>query len=197
MTYTISGDDDSYVLGMRDIVSKSAEDTLTTLKVILDDINDIHNGLKQENDEKNEVGLEILCKIKNFMSDRAATEAKFNDMLQTYRKECLKLYKKGWETFTQEKKDKLIQMNNFFCGLHLLVSMAETISASFKKFEDIHTEGKIVGAPTLPGLRIQTGGESGTVRLVRTMCKAFAKGADEKSGCHRHWLYLPPKTTSK
>ena len=187
MAYTLSDDTgDSYVLGMRDIVSKSAEDTLTTLKMILDDISAIHNGHKQEN-EKEDVGMALLCQIKNTMSDRAATEAKFNDMLKTYREECLPLFKKGWESFTEDAKLKLAEMNNFFCGLHLLVSMAETISTSFKNFEDIHLEGEIVGAPTLAGLRTQTGTESGTVRLVRTMCKAFAKGGDEKAGCHRHW----------
>ena len=46
MVYTLSDNTgESYVLVMRDIVSKSAEDTLKTLKVILEDINDIHNGL--------------------------------------------------------------------------------------------------------------------------------------------------------
>ena len=103
--YGIHTDDasNSFVLGMRDIVSKSSEDTLTTLKMILDDIDDIHNGLKQENEEKDKVGLEILCKIKNTMSDRAATEAKFNDMLKTYREDCLKLYKQGGHSHRRQR----------------------------------------------------------------------------------------------
>ncbi|XP_033632082.1 uncharacterized protein LOC117293760 [Asterias rubens] len=122
------------------------------------------------------------------MSDRAATEALFNDMLQTYRKECLPLYTKGWDKFSTAAKEKLLHMNNFFCGLHLLVSMAETISASLKEFEDQFFDGKHPGAPNVPGV----GGfinhsESRTVRLIRTCTKALAKGGDEKSGVHRHW----------
>ena len=63
-----------------------------------------------------------------------------------------------------------------------------SISKSLKKFEDLHTGGETVGAPTLRGISsTHTAGESGTVRLVCTMCKSFAKGADEKSSCHRHW----------
>lgn len=81
MAYTLSDNtEESYVLGMRDIVSKSAEDTFTTLKVILEDLNDIHNGLTPGNEENDNVALALLCQIKNTMSDRAATEAKFNDI---------------------------------------------------------------------------------------------------------------------
>ena len=38
-------------------------------------------------------------------------------MLQTYREECLPLYKEGWETFNDASKAKLIDMNNFLLWL--------------------------------------------------------------------------------
>ncbi len=43
-----------------------------------------------------------------------------------------------------------------------------------------------VGATSLPGVRM-FGSDSGSMRLVRYACKALAKGADEKSGCHKAW----------
>ena len=180
MTYTITDEDDnSYVLGLREMISKSAEDTLTTLKVILDDLTEVCSF-------GNDTGLKILCQIKNTMSDRAATETKFNAILKTYRETCLPLYHEGWDRFSNAAKSKLIEMNNFFCGLHLLVSMAETIGESFKQFEEIQFDGKKFGASCAAGVKV-FGSDSGTIRLVRTACKALAKGADEKSGCHRAW----------
>ena len=174
-----------YVLGMRQMISKSAENTLDTLKIILDDLSAICSELS-EGGEENDVGLKILTNIKNTMSDRAATEGLFNNMLQTFREKCLPMFKEGWEHFTPAAKAKLTEMNNFFCGLHLLVSMAETIATSFKTYEDMQTEQN-VGALSVPGVSVLNKSEAGTTRLVRTACKAFAKGGDEKSGCHRAW----------
>ncbi len=97
------------------MVSKSASDTLETLKVVLSDIGDMINKHANENTSKEtNKGLKLLCQIKNTMSDRAATETKFNEMLETYRKECLPLYMDGLEEFTQEAKEKLSEINNFF-----------------------------------------------------------------------------------
>ena len=179
MTYTVSGAESSFVLGLREMVSKSAEDTLNTFKTILDDISYVCSTSSR-------LGMQILTQIKNTMSDRAATEAKFNDLLKAYREECLPKVVENWEDFTDAAKEKVIHMNNFFCGLHLLVSMAETISESFKGFENMFLEGKKVGADAASGVSV-FGSDSGTVRLVRNTCKALAKGGDEKSGCFRAW----------
>ena len=42
MTYTINDDNEkTYILGLREMVSKSADDTLSTFKDVLDDISHI------------------------------------------------------------------------------------------------------------------------------------------------------------
>ena len=72
MTYTINDDNENtYILGLREMVSKSADDTLTTFKDVLDDISHICNDHITPG---NETGIKILSQIKNTMSDRAATE---------------------------------------------------------------------------------------------------------------------------
>ena len=63
------------------------------------------------------------------------------------------------------------QMYNFFCGMHLVVNMAETVSESLKLFEKAHIEDTQL-----------SDSESGTIRLVRTVCKAFERRGNEKSG---------------
>eukprot|EP00057_Strongylocentrotus_purpuratus_P018906 XP_011673380.1 PREDICTED: uncharacterized protein LOC105442707 [Strongylocentrotus purpuratus] len=109
MAYTMhDSEGSSYVLGMREMISKSAENTLGTLKLVLDDISSICSELS-DGLPGNDVGLEILTKIKNTMSDRAATECLFNVMLKTFREECLPLYKEGWQHFNESTKAKLTE----------------------------------------------------------------------------------------
>lgn len=68
-----------WVLGVRDIASKSATDTLTTFKEILSDID---YTCQQSTDETSKL---ILQHIVATMSDRAATEVKFNTLLKEYK----------------------------------------------------------------------------------------------------------------
>ena len=68
----------------------------------------------------------------------------------------------------------MAQMFNFFCGMHLVVNMAEHVSESLKLFEQAHlTDTQSV---------VFSDSGSGTIRLIRTACKAFEKRGDEKSG---------------
>ena len=55
------------------------------------------------------------------------------------------------------------QMFHYFCGMHLLVNMAENVTEALKLFESANGTGD--------------NQESSTVRLVRTACKAFQRRA--------------------
>lgn len=68
-----------WVLGMRNIITKGARDTLTTFQEILSDISD---ASKISNSD---AGKKILLNIVSTMSDRASTQIKFNDLLEEYR----------------------------------------------------------------------------------------------------------------
>ena len=72
-----------YVLGVRDLATKSADDTLSTFKEVLQDIDDA------KAESQKDVAKKILGHIKNTMSDRAATEVLWHEMLSTYRTEIL------------------------------------------------------------------------------------------------------------
>ena len=74
-----------WVLGLRDIETKSADNTLKVFKEILRDLNDISDS---ENDP---VSRDIIKHICATLSDRAATEMKFNNLLESYRKDVLPL----------------------------------------------------------------------------------------------------------
>ena len=109
-----------WVLGLRDIETKSAGDTLKVFKELLQDLDDA----SQLTD--NETSKSIICHIIATLSDRASTEVKFNQLLADFRKEILPLSYHNYNTFTEAEKIPLESMCNFFCGLHALVNFAYT-----------------------------------------------------------------------
>ena len=129
----------------------------------------------------NQVSKEIICHIVATMSDRAATEVKFNDMLYSYRKEILPLFYANYDTFSKAECESLETMSNFFCGLHALVNFADGTQTAIKEVENGYFDGK---GPIFYQ-RFLKESEPGTCRLIRTASKAFGSGSggDEKSGC--------------
>lgn len=109
-----------WVLGLRDIETKSANDTLKVVNQILSDLDDTSRL------DNKETSNNIVSHIVATMSDRAATEVKFNELLTEFRKEILPLTYHNYNTFTAEEKDYIGNLCNFFCGLHALVNFAET-----------------------------------------------------------------------
>ena len=77
MGYHVAGPDGNLmVLGLREIEAKSAKDTLQTYKEILQDIDNCSKSAT------NESSMKILLHTIATMSDRAATEVKFNELLR-------------------------------------------------------------------------------------------------------------------
>ena len=103
------------------MVSGSAQCTLDTLKVILADIALV---------SKEQQAGSILANIKNTMSDRHIVEKSFNQLLESYRAEVLPSVVKGWQELTTQEQTQISHLNNFFCGLHLIVGMADTAATT-------------------------------------------------------------------
>ncbi|VDH90613.1 Hypothetical predicted protein [Mytilus galloprovincialis] len=70
-----------------------------------------------------------------------------------------------------KERERYITINYFFCGLHILVCLSELANKTLSLCEGLVHSGEKVGAPTLPG-GYSIPGESGTPRLVRTVCEA-------------------------
>lgn len=169
--YHLSDDEGRYyVLGMRNIATKSASDTLHGLQEIIQDID------ARSEQQENLTSKRLLVNISATMSDRAATEVKFNTMLETVRAEVLTEVKENWNELSPADQLATSQLLNFFCGLHGLVHFAEAASASLSELD----QGRFEGNPPIYDLRKQK--ESGTARLVRTASNAMGRGGDEKNG---------------
>ena len=132
----------------------------------------------------------IISNIKNTMSDRAAAQKSFNTLLATYRADILPNVVKNWNSLSESEQLTLSQMHNFYCGMHLVVNMAEHTSESLKLIE------RNYDSPATQA--VYTTNEAGSVRLIRTACKALERRGDEKSGCPLQFgVYLRKKGISK
>ena len=163
----------SYMLGLRQMATKSAATVLDTFKEILSDISEACSSMEKNTDIANDVGYQILAEIRSTMSDRAASEKLFNKLLEEYREGYLPVILGDWHNMSDEAKEHTSKLHNFYCALHLLVAFADVSSANISKFECLHTEEKQPNCST--------------VNLIRMCAKAFARGGDEKSGCFIHW----------
>ena len=179
-TFDIATVDATYTLGLRHVFSGSAQNTLDTLKEILEDLDTVQKQLKGS-----KVSSSIVAKIKNTMSDRHAAEKLFNELLADYRAEILPVVVSDWDEATETEKEQLTQMNNFFWGLHFLVGLADCAEATVKLWEATYE---------LPASEQS----SGTQRLIRTACKAFHARGSQQAGCSVQFrAYLQTKSVDK
>lgn len=175
-----------FALGLREMATKSAQNTLDTFKEILQDISDTNKEALVNSGDK------ILCNIQNTMSDRAATELKFNELLENYRVELLPQIRTDYNTMDDVGKEAVSRLNNFFCGLHGLVHMANAAQKGLCEAERANFDGN----PPIPDKDFSKADESGCFRLLRSSCKAFARRGDEKCGCYGSFrTYMQPFLT--
>ena len=69
------------------------------------------------------------------MSDRHSAEKLFSQLLQEYRGTILPDIISGWDKMSPHEKTQLTRINNFYCGLHLLVGLAEAAEAVLNEWE--------------------------------------------------------------
>ena len=88
--------------------------------------------------------------------------------------------KSDWETLSSDEQNKLLNVHEYFCGLHYLVALADTSEVSLKLWESlIFDDPKNVGSLNYGSY---SNGESGPLRLIRTVCKLVQERRCEKSG---------------
>ena len=187
VVYAVTTDEGrEYVLGLRDVKTKSADDTLSAFKDLISDLD------YRCRTTKSDAGKKLLSQIHATMSDRASTMVKFNDLLKSYVDEVLPMIQDVNEELGPEDEAVFHQIDSFFCGLHALVHMAESAVSSLVEAEKAHFARKNEPVPVLSPQCLRTGdGAAGASRLVMATCKAVAKGGDEKSGIHaKAKLYL-------
>ena len=182
-TYDVVTANDTYSLGLRHVFSGTAQNTLETLLEILDDLDVVCKETGQCS-----VSSKILFKIKNTMSGRHSAEKLFSTFLADYRADVLPDIVRGWEQMTDEEHEQITRTNNFFCGLHFLVGLADAAEETLKLWESTIEDIE----------QAQPRRSSHTQELVRTVCKAFHHRGSAQAGCSTHFrTYLRRKGISK
>ena len=123
---------------------------------------------------------ELVTSIKSTMSDQGPTNATFNEQLAELRKEFLPKVVEKWEELSEESKNSLEEMGNFYCKLHLLVNLGEEANKALKLFEHAATEGR-------NPLAFLSSNESGSCRLTRTACEAFHPRGSQTAGVSEYF----------
>ena len=77
------------------------------------------------------------------------------------------------------EQEKMVEVNQFFCGLHYFVGLADQAEACLKIWESIIHNDRKVGSITHGGY---SNGESGVTRLTRTVCKSVQERRCAKYG---------------
>ena len=129
-------------------------------------------------ENEDEVISKTFINIKNLISDRCNTQKKFNKLFMEFRKIILK-HTINFDDLSQIEQKKMVEINQFFCGLHYLVGLADQAETCLKIWESIIHKDKKVGPIAYGGY---SNGELGVTRLIRTVCKSVQERGCEKSG---------------
>ena len=162
------------VAGVRPTANGEAETQLHVLKEIFEDISSF--GPKKGED----FSARLFASIKNLMSDRCVTQKRFNRLFIEYRNNLIPQIVENWDSLSEDERKEFKKVNEFFCGLHYIVGLADQADECLKIHEGmLYKENKVGSLATKNGF---PGGESGTTRLIRTVCKAVSDRGCEKSG---------------
>ena len=66
------------------------------------------------------------------MSHCCAVQKKFNDLFIEFTKNILKNATKNFDSYSVEQQEKMTKVNQFFCGLHYLVGLADQAGGCLK-----------------------------------------------------------------
>ena len=157
MTYDVSKKSgEVFVMGLQEVGSGDAQAQLELLKEVVGDISDT---LGKSNFSDN-----FFASKKKLMSDRCNTQKNFNKLIINYRNTILPNIKSNWELLSETEKSKHLNVNEYFCGLHIIVALADTAEACLKLWEGVvFSDPKKVGSLNHGSY---SNGESGPLRLI-------------------------------
>ena len=177
ITYDIVKDDGKCLIaGLREVGGGDSSTQLKVLENVLADVSDMFDSFAGEDSN---ILNKAVKSIKNVMSDRCAVQKKFNDLFTCFRKDVLPTIVSEWESLSEEEENKMSTVNEFFCGFHYLVGLADQAEACCQVWDSLCWGNQKVGSLAHGGY---SKGESGVYRLIRTVCKSVQERGCEKSG---------------
>ena len=105
------------------------------------------------------------------MSDRCNTRKKIDKLFVEFRKNILK-HTINFDGLSQMEQEKIVEVNQFFCGLHYLVGLFDQAEACLKIWESIIHKDRKVGSIAHGGY---SNGESLVTRLKKEDVKNLVR----------------------
>ncbi len=168
-----------YILGLRQLLTKSVQDTFDSFQTCLNDIKSRVNDPTTP-----DASLVLRSNMQNTMSDSAAVEKKFNRMVEDYRADILPLVVENYNELPDEDRELVPKVNNFYCGLHGIVHTTDGCKAETLEVEMQHFGDNI---PIYDAAYVKSK-EPGTFRLIRNVCKVFAYCGNNSYGVHGSFM---------
>ncbi|CAC5411236.1 unnamed protein product [Mytilus coruscus] len=99
---------------------------------------------------------------------------------------------------SENEQEKVAEIHQWFCHLHLLANMGDSVNKALKEYEKIITDGTgKLGRSQLPTFSSWSDKDSAAVRCIRTVCSALVSGGNASSGCpedFKTYLFSKGKT---
>ena len=114
------------------------------------------------------------------MSDRHIVQKNFNTLLEDYQADILPSITQDWDNLSASEQEHMSSLNNFFCGMHVLVGMADATSSTLVQRESTHLD-----APVGASASVVTASQS-EARIVRLVtCKVMCRHGSEQAGVYQ------------
>ena len=178
ITYLSTTSSGTVAMGLDDIYSETAEELLQKTEECLEGLTQI---LPSElAPDKHEEILKMLMNVKNVMTDRAAVNKAFVKKFADWRAEVLPKLVPQWEELNEEIKEQLKEINDIYCGKHLVLNLQEYAQSALYEWEEVETNSGKLGREK--HILWNRGKESATMLAVRSICLCFGPDADPQSG---------------
>ena len=88
-----------------------------------------------------------------------------------------------WDVLSVDEQSNFSSLNNFFCGMHVIIGMADAASSTLLQWENAHFDPSTCIPSS--GSVIARKSEPGIIRLIQTACKALSEHGCEQSGVYQ------------
>ncbi|XP_072048132.1 uncharacterized protein [Amphiura filiformis] len=177
LTYLASTSSGTVAMGLHDIHSETADEMVKQAEEALVRLTDLLPNTNSENEKKVQ---EMLCKIKNTMTDRAVVNKAFVRKFGEWRANVLPNVFPQWEELSENVRVELVTINDLYCGKHLVLNLQEYAASALNEWEKVESGGGKLGRER--HILWNRGNESASLLAVRSFCTAFGPDADPAAG---------------
>ncbi|GMR45993.1 hypothetical protein PMAYCL1PPCAC_16188, partial [Pristionchus mayeri] len=127
------GGSDVLLLGLVPVPDKTAETAFSALRERLGSLGGIGGDSSGDFIER------FFAAVSCAMSDRAATQLKFNGFVEEYRKEVLPRVIHDWDNLSDASREQMMEFHVFYCQLHAVANYTNIVLEALAEHERLTT----------------------------------------------------------